>query len=94
MDKIMVGVTEYEEGLDVKLTYVKDRPVIWAANEAGYCSTLVDLIELLEWVKVNMPELMPSSVPQHLERAPHDSASPCQTSQTSAGIDKTPLCPG
>jgi hypothetical protein len=69
MDKIMVGVTEYEEGLDVKLTYVKDRPVIWAANEAGYCSTLVDLIELLEWVKVNMPELMPSSALPPLERA-------------------------
>ena len=67
----MVGVTEYDEGLDVKLTYVKDRPVIWAANEAGYCSTLVDLVELLEWVKVNMPELMPSSALPHLARAPH-----------------------
>ena len=36
----------------------------------------------------------PSSVPQHPERAPHDSASPCQTSQKSAGIGKTPPCPG
>jgi hypothetical protein len=71
VDKVMVGVTEYDEGLDVKLTYVKDRPVIWAANEAGYCSTLVDLVELLEWVKVNMPELMPSSALPHLARAPH-----------------------
>ena len=77
----MVGVTEYDEGLDVKLTYVKDRPAIWAANEAGYCSTLVDLIELLEWVKVNMPELMPSSPLPHPERAPHDSTSLCQTSK-------------
>ena len=90
----MTGVTEYDEGLDVKLTYVKDRPVIWAANEAGYCSTLVDLIELLEWVKINMPELMPSSALPHPERAPHDSASPCRTSEKSAGIGKTPLCPG
>ena len=90
----MVGVTEYDEGLDVKLTYVKDRPVIWAANEAGYCSTLVDLVELLEWVKVNMPELMPSSPLPHLERVLHDSTNLCQTHQTSAGIGKTPLCPG
>ena len=89
----MVGVTEYDEGLDVKLTYVKDRPVIWAANEAGYCSTLVDLIELLEWVKVNMPELMPSSALPHLGHEQRDSASPCRTLQTSAGIGKTPLCP-
>ena len=93
MDKVMVGVTEYEEGLDVKLTYVKDRFVIWAANEAGYCSTLVDLIELLEWVKVNMPELMPSSVPPHPGHEQPDSASPCQTSKTLAGIGKTPPCP-
>ena len=89
----MTGVTEYNEGLDVELIYVKDRPVIWAANEAGYCSTLVDLIELLEWVKINMPELMPSSALPHLERAPHDSASPCRTHQKSAGFDKTLLCP-
>ena len=90
----MVGVTEYDEGLDVKLTYVNDRPVIWAANEAGYCSTLVDLIELLEWVKVNTPELMPSSVPQHPGHEQPDSASPFRTHQTSAGIGKTPPCPG
>ena len=77
----MVGVTEYDEGLDVKLTYVKDRPVIWATTEAGYCSTLVDLIELLEWVKVNMPELMPSSVPQNPGHASRDLTTPCQTSE-------------
>ena len=34
-----------------------------------------------------------SSALPHPERAPHDSATPCQTSQTSAEICKTPLCP-
>ena len=36
----------------------------------------------------------PSSALPPLERAPHDSASPCQTSQKSATIGKTPPCPG
>jgi hypothetical protein len=56
VDKLMVGVTEYEEGMEVKLTYENDRPVILAVNEGGYCATRVDLIQLLEWVRDNMPE--------------------------------------
>ena len=35
-----------------------------------------------------------SSALPHPGHAPHDSATPCRTSQTSAGIGKTPLCPG
>jgi hypothetical protein len=54
----MVSVTEYGEGMDVKLGYDKGRPVIVASNEAGYSSTFVDLIQLLEWVQDNMPELL------------------------------------
>ena len=38
--------------------------------------------------------ISPSSALLPLARAPHDSTSPFQTSQTSAGIGKTPLCPG
>ena len=69
----MIGVTEYEEEIEVKLTYENDRPVILAVNEGGYCATRVDLIQLLEWVRDNMPELMtkPSSCPQRPEPAPH-----------------------
>ena len=52
----MVGVTEYGEGMDVKLGYDKGRPVIVASNEAGYNATFVDLIQVLEWVDENMPE--------------------------------------
>ena len=57
MNKVMVGVIEYAEGMDVKLGYDKGRPVIVASNEAGYSSTFVDLIQVLEWVRNNMPEL-------------------------------------
>ena len=52
----MVGVTEYGEGSEVQLRYENGRPVIFSSNEAGYNSTLVDLIQLLEWVNENMPE--------------------------------------
>ena len=56
-DTVMTGVTEYGEDMDVRLGYDKGRPVIVASNEAGYCGTFVDLIQLLEWVNENMPEL-------------------------------------
>jgi len=64
MTKIMDGVTEYEEGMEVKLVYQKDRHtkkeryMVLAMNEAGHCCTRVDLIQLLDWVKINKPELM------------------------------------
>ena len=53
----MVGVTEYGEGMDVILGYDKGRPVIVASNEAGFSATFVDLIQVCEWVRNNMPEL-------------------------------------
>ena len=56
MYKVMVGVTEYGEGMDVKLWYDKGRPVIVALNESGCNATFVDLNQLLEWVDKNMPE--------------------------------------
>ena len=78
VDKVMVGVTEYEEGMEVKLVYQKDRYtkeeryMVLAMNEAGHCCTKVDLTQLLEWVRDNMPELMtkPSSSRQHPEPEP------------------------
>ena len=59
----MVGVAEYGEGMDVKLGYDKGRPVIVASNEGGYASTFVDLIQVLEWVRNNMPDVMPIPKP-------------------------------
>jgi len=38
--------------------------------------------------------ITPSSALPHPERAPRDLTTPCRTSQKSAGIGKTPLCPG
>jgi len=54
----MQGVKDYEEGMDVQLVYEKGRPVVLAMNEAGQCCTRVDLIQLLDWVRDNMPELL------------------------------------
>jgi len=61
-DTVMTGVTEYGEGMDVRLGYDKGRPVIVASNEAGYSGTFVDLIQLLYWVRNNMPELLAKEV--------------------------------
>lgn len=60
MNQIMEGVTEYAEGLDVKLSVNKGRFVVDATNEGGYSGTDVDLVQLLEWVNKNMPELLPA----------------------------------
>ena len=60
MNQIMEGVTEYAEGLDVRLSVNKGRLVVDATNEGGYSGTDVDLVQLLEWVNKNMPELLPA----------------------------------
>jgi hypothetical protein len=57
MNQIMEGVTEYAEGLDVRLSVTKGRLVVGAQNEGGHNGTDVDLVQLLEWVSKNMPEL-------------------------------------
>ena len=36
----------------------KDRWVIWAENEGGYNGTVVDLLDVIDWVKKNKPELL------------------------------------
>ena len=59
MTEIMHGVTEYAEGLDVKLQ-VEDngRLVVSAWNEGGFNGTSVDLMELLAWLRANRPDLI------------------------------------
>jgi hypothetical protein len=62
--KEWVGLTDDEEGMEVKLVYQKDRHtkkeryMVLAMNEAGHCCTRVDLIQLLDWVKINKLELI------------------------------------
>ena len=64
----MSGVTEYCEEMPVVLCETRGlypskngagRLVIKALNECGHNSTEVDLVELLEWIKQNRPELLP-----------------------------------
>lgn len=66
------NIAEYAEEEPVKIikrevnycceTYLArngtERIVIQALNEGGYNRTLVDLIDVLSWVKKNMPELL------------------------------------
>jgi hypothetical protein len=58
MNEIMHGVTEYAEGLDVKLRMEDNgRLIVSARNEGGYNGTSVDLLELLVWLRANRPDL-------------------------------------
>jgi hypothetical protein len=68
MDNIeLTGVTEYGEEMPVVLCRTsgmflsnkgKGRLVIKAMNEGGCNCTEVDLIELIQWLKINKPELL------------------------------------
>jgi hypothetical protein len=59
---IATDVTEYAEGYDVKVeereTRGMKRLVISATNEGGFNGTDVDLVQLIDWIKINMPELI------------------------------------
>lgn len=53
------GVNEYMEYYPVNLiNNERGRLVIKAFNEGGYNSTEVDLIQLLEWILKNRPDLL------------------------------------
>lgn len=50
-------IREYGEELDVSIIKEKGRWVILAFNQAGYDSTSVDLLDVLEWVKNNKEKI-------------------------------------
>lgn len=67
----MLGVTEYAEGMTVELTkttggYISPdnknsgagRWVVLAKNEGGCNCTEVDVIEMVDWLWKNRPDLM------------------------------------
>ena len=60
MQNVMTGVREYAEGMDVELKFddEENRFVIYAKNEAGHNCTMVDLLDVLEWVQMNKPKLI------------------------------------
>ena len=55
---IMENVREYNEEFEVKLSPENGRLCIIAINEAGFKSTRVDLLDLLDWLHSNLPELL------------------------------------
>ena len=59
MNEIMHGVTEYAEGLDVRLQLEDNgRLIVSAYNEGGFNGTSIDLLELLVWLRNNRPDLI------------------------------------
>lgn len=52
----MEGVKEYGENYPVVLTKSDGRMVIRAINEGGHNATEVDFEQLIQWLKINMPE--------------------------------------
>jgi hypothetical protein len=59
-ETVMKGVTEYCEGMDVCLIEIsgQTRLAVKAYNEAGFNSTQVDVLELIDWLKTHRPDLL------------------------------------
>ena len=60
---VMAGVEEWAEGYPVILTKRDDgegseRHLIEAANEGGFNHTQVDLLQLIQWLRENRPDLL------------------------------------
>ena len=52
------NIREYAEEEEVIVTEHGDRLVVKSYNEGGYHCTEVDLLDVIEWVKENMPYLL------------------------------------
>ena len=55
--RLMDGVKEYGEEDEVWLGWEDGRYTIEANCEGGFAGTAVDLVQLLTWVKANMPDV-------------------------------------
>ena len=55
--KVMEGVKEYGEESDVQLGWENGRYTVEGFCEGGFAGTSIDLVQLLTWVKANMPEV-------------------------------------
>jgi hypothetical protein len=58
MEIVMEGVEEYGEGYAVLLLQEEGRWIINAANEGMQNCTRVDLVQLIDWIRHNKPELL------------------------------------
>lgn len=62
---ILEGVREYNESCEVSLIYNEnERPLIEALNLGNFDATLVDLWDLLTWIRLNKPEYLAFSYPR------------------------------
>lgn len=65
MATVMKGVIEYTEGFEVELTelheFMENRIAVMASGD-GYQPIRIDLIQLLEWLKENRPELLKNTL--------------------------------
>ena len=57
-DNINTDIRELSEKIPVEITYYRNRISIQAFNEGGCNSVAIDLIDVIVWVKKNMPELL------------------------------------
>lgn len=60
-------IKEYVEGFPVEILELNDRLIIQALNEGGNNGTKVDLIDIVNWVVCNRPDLITASKSQHQE---------------------------
>ncbi len=65
---IMEGVDECSEGMKVSLVLTEDRLTVRALNEAGFNSTEVDLLQLLEWLANNRDQTLLGGVDEFFNR--------------------------
>ena len=54
----MAGVREYSEQMEVELKRENERLVVTAFNEGGFKTTNVDLLDLLDWLSANRPDIL------------------------------------
>jgi len=52
------NIREYAEEISVGIIHHKERLVIQAINQGGHDCTYVDLVDVINFVKRNMPELL------------------------------------
>lgn len=59
----MVGVREYVDGFEVNIVeHSNGRLTIDATTGSGHYGTSVDLVDVLEWIKKNRPDLIESAL--------------------------------
>jgi len=64
MDKTLLEGVRGNSGDDIYITYEDGREILVCECEGGYNAGCVDLLDLIEWLRVNRPELLIPPVSQ------------------------------